>query len=326
MPEIDTSSRPAIFISGLKKSFGATEALAGIDLEIGRGKILSLLGPNGAGKTTLIRILATLLKPDSGHAEIFGYSVTRYASSLRKLIGVTGQFAAIDENLTGRENLELVGRLYHLDRREVRKRATSLLEQFELLENADRVSKTYSGGMRRRLDLACSLIGRPYILFLDEPTTGLDPLGRMRLWKMVKQLVAGGVTVLLTTQYLEEADQLADKIAVINHGRLIAEGTADELKSRVGGDVIDMRIKNPALLQNTAHIISKFGAATAHIEYENQRIVLPVKDGASVLPEIIRELDAAGVAISDLALHRPTLDDVFISLTGRAAMNPPISV
>jgi ABC-2 type transport system ATP-binding protein len=312
------STRPAIVVERLQKAFGTVRALDGIDLTVPQGTVLGLLGPNGAGKTTVVRILTTLLAPDGGHAEVAGFDVVRDAVRLRSAIGLAGQFAAVDEMLTGRENLELVGRLYHLGRAEARERSADVLERFDLVDAADRTVKTYSGGMRRRLDLGASLVGRPVVLFLDEPTTGLDPRSRIGLWEVIEQLVDRGTTLLLTTQYLEEADKLADAIAVIDHGRVIAEGTADELKSQVGGDVLELVVVRREQLKDAVTAIAPLTCGEPQLDEDTGQVRVPVKGGANVLAEAVRHLDAAGVAIADLALHRPTLDDVFLVLTGRA--------
>ncbi|MGZ8528349.1 MAG: ATP-binding cassette domain-containing protein [Candidatus Limnocylindrales bacterium] len=313
----------AIEALGLTKSYGDVHALAGIDLGVEEGTVLGLLGPNGAGKTTAVRILTTLLSPDGGSAAVAGYDVVRDASKLRTVIGLTGQFAAIDGNLTGRENLALVGRLYHMAGPEIRRRATDLLERFELDEAADRPARTYSGGMKRRLDLAGSLVGRPHVLFLDEPTTGLDPRSRIALWDVIAGLVAEGTTILLTTQYLEEADRLADKIAVIDLGKVIAEGTQDELKAQIGGEVIELRLSKHADregdLDRVAGLLCELAAAEPVIDHDAHAIRLPVVGGASLLAEVVRRLDGAGVTVNELSLHRPTLDDVFLTLTGHHA-------
>ena len=284
--------------------------------------MLGLLGPNGAGKTTMVRILTTLLLPDEGHAEVEGLDVVIKAGEIRKRIGLAGQYAAVDENLTGRENIELVGRLYHLPRGEAKRRAQRLLERFDLVEAAERTVKTYSGGMRRRLDLGASLVGQPTILFLDEPTTGLDPGSRMGLWRTIRELVADGTTVLLTTQYLEEADVLANRIVVIDNGQVIAEGTADELKARVGGDVIEVTTADPDQVRPGAELIVQAAGGTARevqIDKDVGKVTVRVNHGSAVLADTVRLLDAAGIAIGDLSLRKPTLDDVFLTLTGRSA-------
>jgi ABC-2 type transport system ATP-binding protein len=309
----------AILTEGLRRSFGAVKAVDGVDLAAPAGTVLGLLGPNGAGKTTIVRILTTLLPPDAGSARVAGYDVVRDAAKLRSVIGLAGQYAAVDENLTGRENLELVGRLYHLRAAEARRRAGEMLERFELTDAATRTVKTYSGGMRRRLDLGASLIGRPQVLFLDEPTTGLDPRSRYALWDVIRELVNDGTTLLLTTQYLEEADRLADRICVIDVGRVIAEGTTDELKSRVGGDLLALRVTDRAAAGAAAEAIAGLGSGAPQVVAESGEVSLPVTEGAAILAEVVRRLDAAGVDISDLALRRPTLDDVFLALTGHAA-------
>src|SRR5438874_3668074 len=308
----------AVVVEQVAKRFGETQALADVDLTVDEGTVLGLLGPNGAGKTTLVRILTTLLRPDRGRAMVAGHDVVRDPSGVRSAIGLAGQFAAVDEMLTGRENLELVGRLYHLGRAEARERSADVLERFDLVDAADRTVKTYSGGMRRRLDLGASLVGRPVVLFLDEPTTGLDPRSRIGLWEVIEQLVDRGTTLLLTTQYLEEADKLADAIAVIDHGRVIAEGTDDELKSQVGGDVLELVVVRREQLKDAVTASGPLTGGEPQLDEDTGQVRVPVKGGATVLAEAVRHLDAAGVPIADLALHRPTLDDVFLALTGRA--------
>ena len=282
--------------------------------------MLGLLGPNGAGKTTTVRILTTLLAPDAGRAEVVGYDVVHDAEPLRHQIGLAGQYAAIDENLTGMENIVMVGRLYHLDQAEARTRAEQLLERFGLAEAADRTAKTYSGGMRRRLDLGASLVGRPQVLFLDEPTTGLDPRGRIEMWDVIRELVSDGTTILLTTQYLEEADRLADLIAVIDDGSVIAEGTSDELKTRVGGEVLALRLTDRSRVPEAAGAVLALGPGGGNVDNNTGEITLPVGlDGTAILTEAVRRLDTAGIALADIALRKPSLDDVFLALTGHAA-------
>jgi ABC-2 type transport system ATP-binding protein len=309
----------AVLAEALVKTFGATRALDGLDLEVEEGTVVGLLGPNGAGKTTAVRVLSTLLRPDSGRAEVVGIDVVRRPAQVRKLIGLTGQFAAIDDYLTGRENLVLFGRLYHLRRAESARRADELLSRFDLQDAADRLAKTYSGGMRRRLDIAASLIARPPVMFLDEPTTGLDPRSRLGMWAVIQDLVREGTTMLLTTQYLEEADVLASRIAVIDSGRVIASGTSDELKSQVGGARVEIVVESADDLGGAAEVLAKAGDGEPSVDAEALRVLVPVAAGAGVLPEVVRQLDAAGVGIADLALRRPTLDDVFLQLTGHAA-------
>ena len=298
-------------------------ALDGLDLSVAEGTVLGLLGPNGAGKTTTVRILATLLKPDAGRATVAGLDVVRQAQQLRTLIGLSGQYAAVDENLTGRENLWMFGLLYQLSSPVARTRAAELLDQFELSDAADRVVKTYSGGMRRRLDLASALIGRPRLLFLDEPTTGLDPRSRLGMWDVIRSLVREGTTLLLTTQYLEEADELADTIAVVDHGRIIARGTADDLKAQVGGERIEVVVHDRTRIDDARRILGGIGIGAAAVDDHTRRVTVPSEGGAKRLATVIRELDDAGIAIDDIGLRRPTLDDVFLSLTGHIAEEEP---
>ncbi|HVA59256.1 MAG TPA: ATP-binding cassette domain-containing protein [Mycobacteriales bacterium] len=308
-----------IEVHGVRKSFGSTTALAGVELTAETGRVLGLLGPNGAGKTTLVRILATLLRPDAGWARVGGFDTVKDAAALRSVIGLAGQYAAVDETLTGRENLELVGRLYHLSRAELRERAAAVLDRFSLTDAADRQVKTYSGGMRRRLDLGASLVGRPPVLILDEPTSGLDPRSRVELWQFIEDLVADGTTLLLTTQYLEEADRLAHRIVVIDTGRVVAEGTSDELKDQLGGDVLEARVSDPVRIDDAAAQLAALDGGTPQIDRDQQRVTIPAKVGARSLVDAARRLDDAGIELDDLALRRPSLDDVFLALTGHAA-------
>ena len=314
---------PAITAEGLVKIYRSRKsevrALDGVDLVVEEGTVLGLLGPNGAGKTTTVRILATLIRPDAGHATVAGFDVVRHAQELRSVIGLSGQYAAVDENLTARENLWMFGRLYQLASAESRRRAVDLLEQFDLVEAADRVVKTYSGGMRRRLDLASALIGRPRLLFLDEPTTGLDPRGRLGMWDVIRTLVRDGTTLLLTTQYLEEADELADTIAVIDHGKVIARGTSDDLKRQVGGERIEVVVHERTDLARAEEILARDGSGQWVLDEHTRKLTVPATGGAGKLVEIVRDLGDAGIAIDDIALRRPTLDDVFLSLTGHGA-------
>lgn len=308
----------AIEAEGLVKTFGKVRALDGIDMVAGEGSVFGLLGPNGAGKTTAIRILSTLLRPDSGRATVGGYDVVRQPGEVRRLIGLTGQYAAVDELLSGHENLYMIGRLLGYSAADARARAKELLEAFDLAEAATKLVKTYSGGMRRRLDLAASLVGRPRFLYLDEPTTGLDPRSRVELWGMIRDLVAGGTTVLLTTQYLDEADRLADEIVVIDHGRVIAAGTPQDLKTRVGGQVLQARPVDPMDLPATEKILITFCAEEDGIHNDGQTISVTVAD-RTALSQAVRQLDDAGIAIDDLSLRRPSLDEVFLALTGHVA-------
>ncbi len=319
------SNRPAILAEGLYKHYGKTQALAGLDLAAEEGTVLGVLGPNGAGKTTAVRILTTLLRPDAGHAEVAGLDVVKQADALRARIGLAGQYAAVDENLTGYENLKMFGQLYHLSGKVARRRADELLERFELVDAAGRTVKTYSGGMRRRLDLAASLIMAPPILFLDEPTTGLDPRGRLSMWEVISTLVADGTTVLLTTQYLEEADQLAHQIAVIDQGRVIARGTADELKTQVGGERIELTLAHGGDLDAAVQALRPYSAGELQVDVDRRHLVVPVTQGAQLLAAVVRDLDAAHVLLDDLALRRPTLHDVFLTLTGHAATSAELS-
>lgn len=309
----------AIEARGVEKHFGEVKALAGVDLDVERGSVVGLLGPNGAGKTTMVKVLSTLLLPTAGSAKVGGFDVVTQADEVRHTIGLTGQYAAVDEYLTGRENLHLFGALYHLPPAKVRERAEELLEQFTLTDAADRILKTYSGGMRRRLDLAASLIAAPSILFLDEPTTGLDPRSRLGMWEVITSLVKQGTTVLLTTQYLEEADQLANRIVVIDKGVVIANGTSNELKSQVGGDRLEIVISEAARLADARTALAQIASGDIITTDVSRTLLAPISGGSSVLPEAIRALDAAGVRFDDIALRRPTLDDVFLALTGHVA-------
>ncbi len=311
------SSDSAIHVEGLVKRFRATTALAGVDLDVEEATVFGLLGPNGAGKTTLVRVLATLLAPDAGRAEIFGRDVVHDAAGVRELLGLTGQFAAVDEILTGRENLEMFGRLFDLSAADARARAAELLERFDLADAADRAARTYSGGMRRRLDLASSLLTRPRVLFLDEPTTGLDPRSRIEIWAVVRELVREGTTLLLTTQYLEEADQLAEQIAVIDHGRVIAQGTGSELKDRVGGQILELELVSAAERDRAREALAGIGCGAPEPGDRLAQLTLPApRDGLEMIEEAASALRKAGIAVSDLGLRRPTLDDVFLQLTG----------
>ena len=312
-------SEPIIEVEGISKSFGQTRALTGVDLGAVRGTVLALLGPNGAGKTTLVRILTTLLQPDGGNARVAGYDVVADAARLRATIGLAGQYAAVDELLTGRENLELVGLWYHLGRREYRRRAQEILERFSLGEAGDRLVNTYSGGMRRRLDIGASLIARPSIVFLDEPTTGLDPRTRNELWRFIEELVGAGTTVLLTTQYMEEAERLADRIVVIDRGTVITEGTAMQLKERLGGDRLEACVARREDLERTAVLLGELTRSTPHLDPEQQRVSVPTNGGTRLLIEAGQRLEQQRILLADLGIHRPSLDDVFLALTDSGA-------
>ncbi len=313
----DGDGAPAVRVKGLVKSYGEVRALDGVDLDVQEGTVLGLLGPNGAGKTTMIRVLTTLLKPDAGSASVAGLDVVRDAARLRGLIGLAGQYAAVDENLTGQENLTMVGRLYGMNRATAKRRAGELLERFDLSGAAQRVVKGYSGGMRRRLDLAAALVARPPVLFLDEPTTGLDPRSRLQLWETIEALASEGATVLLTTQYLDEADRLAGAIAVIDRGRVIARGSPDELKDRVGGERLEVHLQEAARTGRAAEVLGVMGDEAPSVDGELVCVAVRSRPGAIV--EAVRLLDDAGVGVQVIALRRPSLDDVFLALTGRAA-------
>ncbi|MFF7866999.1 ATP-binding cassette domain-containing protein [Streptomyces qaidamensis] len=309
----------AIYAEGLVKTFGDVKALDGVDLDVPEGTVLGLLGPNGAGKTTTVRCLTTLLRPDSGRAVVAGIDVLKQPDAVRRSIGLSGQFAAVDEYLTGRENLQMVGQLYQMRAKAAKERAAELLEQFHLTDAADRPTKTYSGGMRRRLDLAAALVVSPPVMFMDEPTTGLDPRNRQQLWEVIKQLVSGGTTLLLTTQYLEEADHLAHDIAVVDHGKVIAQGTSDQLKARTGGERVEVVVHEREHIQAASEVLAGFGKGETTVEEHMRKLTAPVTGGAKLLAEVIRELDTRGIEIDDIGLRRPTLDDVFLSLTGHVA-------
>jgi ABC-2 type transport system ATP-binding protein len=308
----------AVRAEALVKTFGSTRALDGIDFEIPTGTVLGLLGPNGAGKTTAVRILTTLLRPDSGRAWVAGHDVLADPDAVRRSIGLSGQYAAVDENLTGFENLYMVGRLYGMNKSTARARATELIDRFRLTDAAGRPAKTYSGGMRRRLDLAGALVAEPAVVLLDEPTTGLDPRGRLDTWEVIGELVSDGATVLLTTQYLEEADQLADTILVIDHGRVIASGTADNLKAEVGGERLEIVVAEQSDIETVRTVLTAVGTGEPTVDQHGKRVQVVVDAGPKSLIEALRRLDSEGVTVLDVGLHRPTLDDVFLSLTGRA--------
>ncbi len=304
---------------GLAKYYKEVKALDGLDLTVPEGTILALLGPNGAGKTTAVNILTTLIEPTAGSATVAGIDVVKSPGRVRKRIGLSGQFAAVDENLTGFENLDMIGRLYRIGRDNARVKARELLERFDLTEAADRPVKTYSGGMRRRLDLAGAIVGEPQVLFLDEPTTGLDPRSRTEMWGVIRDLVGGGTTLLLTTQYLEEADQLADDIVVIDHGREIAHGTADELKATIGGERIEVTITSAAAIAQAAEILGRFSGGDVSVNERSRKLIAPMSGGSSEFRHFLRDIEGAGIAVYDVGMRRPTLDDVFLTLTGHEA-------
>ena len=315
----------AVEASGLVKTFGTTRAVDGVDLEVPRGTVYGLLGPNGAGKTTTVRLLTTLLRPDGGTARVDGIDVAADPGAVRARIGLTGQYAAVEERLTANENLDLIGRLYHLPRSQVRRRAAELLDRFDLVDAADRVVSGYSGGMRRRLDIAMSLIARPSVLFLDEPTTGLDPRSRLAMWELIEELGDDGTTVLLTTQYLDEADRLAEQIVVIDTGRVIAQGSADELKDQIGGARLSVSIARPENAQRAMAALQPLCSGRVEVDPvgDGRHLLAPIRAGDRVVPRAIRALDDAGVDVLDVEVRRPTLDDVFLTLTGKRAEVDP---
>jgi ABC-2 type transport system ATP-binding protein len=322
MDQHSSGVRPVIYAEGLVKRFGHVTALAGVSLTAEAGTVLGLLGPNGAGKTTAVRILTTLLIPDAGHAEVAGFDVVRHPQDVRERIGLAGQQASVDEYLTGRDNLVMVGRLYHLPSRQARARADELLSHFGLEDAASRLVKTYSGGMRRRLDLAASLVVAPPVLLLDEPTTGLDPRSRTDMWAVIEGLVRDGTTLLLTTQYLEEADRLADHIAVVDHGRVVASGSPDSLKKSIGGERIDVAVPDPKAMAVVKAAIMRAVGREPDLDDEQNRLTVPVDQGVRDLTAVVRELDQAGIVVEDIGLRRPTLDEVFMTLTGNDAPAP----
>jgi len=315
-PEGSSTSGPVIEAEGIAKRFGSTQALVGVDLAVEAGTVLGLLGPNGSGKTTIVRILTTLIEPDRGRARVAGCDIVRDAARLRSKIGLAGQYAAVDELLTGRENLELVGLWYHLSKGERHARAQDILERFGLTTAGDQMVKTYSGGMRRRLDIGASLIARPPVLFLDEPTTGLDPRTRNALWQFVEELVAAGTTVLLTTQYMEEAERLAHQIVVLDHGQVIAEGTADDLKAQVGGNTLEVRVKRAEDLGQAAEVLAHLDEGSPRMDPDRRVVSLPTQSGTTLLLAAGRALEDAAIPLDDLGIRRPSLDDVFLTLTG----------
>lgn len=315
----------AFEVTDAAKYYGDVKALDGVTLKAEKGKIFALLGPNGAGKTTLVRMLSTLMSPDRGEIKVLGVDVVKHPNLVRQTIGLAGQFAAVDELLTGYENLYMVGRLYHLSSKESAARAKTILEQLDLSDAGKRLVKTYSGGMRRRLDLGASLVGQPKILFLDEPTTGLDPRSRIDVWKIIRQLVADGASILLTTQYLEEADELADMIAVIDHGKVIAEGTSDELKAKLGGDVVEFELRDKATAEAAIKAVSKTTAKTAILSEDGLTVTAPVNHGPTDLMNVVSALNDAKINPVSLSLHRPSLDDVFLALTGKKIVEEKVA-